>query len=74
MGGSRLSTSKELCHREQQWIAVVLATVSHRSFSKLDIAKAAPRGQNAGTSTKGTAAAEYFTISDEEGELAVERR
>ena len=55
---------------EQQSIAAVLATVSHHSFPKVDTANAALQGQKTGTSTRGPAAAEFFTLSDEESELA----
>ena len=55
---------------EQQSIAAVLATVTDHSFDKVGTANAALRGQKTDTSTRVPAAAEYFTLSDEEGELA----
>ena len=55
---------------EQQSIAAVLATVTHHSFDKVGTANAALRGQKTGTSTRGPAAAEYFSLSDDEGVLA----
>ena len=55
---------------EQQSIAAVLATVSHHSCATGDTTYAALRSQRIGTSTGKLAAAESFTLSDEEGELA----
>ena len=54
---------------EQQSFAAVLATVSHHSYSKVDIANAARRGQKIGTST-GVGLAEYFELSSDDGRPA----
>ena len=51
---------------EQQSIAAVLATVSHHSFSKVDTANAALRGQKIGTSTE-VGNAEFFELFSDDG-------
>ena len=47
-------------------IAAVLATVSHHSYSKVDTANAALRGQKIGTSTE-VGPAEYYELSSDDG-------
>ena len=51
---------------EQQSIAAVLATVSHHSYSKVDTANAALRGQKIGTSTE-VGPAEFFELFSDDG-------
>ena len=53
---------------EQQSIAMVLATVSHHSYSKVDTANAL-RGQKIGTSTE-VGPAEYFELSSDDDSAA----
>ena len=50
----------------QQSIAAVLATVSHRSYSNVDTANAALRGQKIGTSTE-VGPAEFFELFSDDG-------
>ena len=54
---------------EQQSIAAVLATVSHRSYPKVDTANAVLRGQTIGTSTR-AGDAEYYELSSDDGRPA----
>ena len=51
---------------EQQTVAVVLATVTHHSHSKVHTANAAQRGQKTGTSTR-VGPAEYFELFSDDG-------
>ena len=51
---------------EEQSTAALLATVSHLSYTKVDTANAALRGQNIGTSTR-VGPAEYFELSSDDG-------
>ena len=51
---------------EQQTVAVVLATVTHHSHSKVGTAYDAPRGQKKVTSTR-VGPAEYYELSSDDG-------